>query len=50
MVPDCADLVMFLRQYFVWKLNLPIGRYRCSGRGIYNRDRGRRSGNGDGQR
>ena len=38
MVPDCADLVMFLRQYFAWKLNLPIGRYRCSGRGIYNRD------------
>jgi hypothetical protein len=29
MRPDCADLPIFLRSYFAWKLDLPVGIPRC---------------------
>ncbi len=30
LVPDCADLPFFLRTYFAWKLDLPIGFRKCN--------------------
>jgi hypothetical protein len=27
--PDCADLVVFLRAYFAWKLGLPFAKFMC---------------------
>lgn len=30
LVPDCADLPFFLRTYFAWKMDLPIGFRKCN--------------------